>query len=187
MDRSCMSSSRRCFRIPTWRRQRLICRLPVGTDGPGQSKRESEIYARGLQDMPAPVNITYPQHNGPRPPVGESNSVKPGGCPVTLVDTCHSRKRGAVVDRRRPRCGGFSRSVVGDQAWAAPLHCGRSWIQAREILGGSPAPRCWRPGAPFHACRGIGASSICLSRSPRQVYEYYTQMPESDDSRRAAG
>jgi dihydroflavonol-4-reductase len=36
--------------------------LPVvgGTDGYGQSKAQVEIYARGLQDAGAPVNITYP-------------------------------------------------------------------------------------------------------------------------------
>src|SRR5690242_14944129 len=36
--------------------------LPVvgGTDGYGQSKAQVEIYARGLQDAGAPVNVTYP-------------------------------------------------------------------------------------------------------------------------------
>jgi len=36
--------------------------LPVvgGTDGYGRSKAQVEIYARGLQDAGAPVNITYP-------------------------------------------------------------------------------------------------------------------------------
>ena len=36
--------------------------LPVvgGTDGYGTSKAQVEIYARGLQDAGAPVNITYP-------------------------------------------------------------------------------------------------------------------------------
>jgi dihydroflavonol-4-reductase len=46
--------------------------LPVvgGTDGYGQSKAQVEIYARGLQDAGAPVNITYPgMVLGP--PVGE--------------------------------------------------------------------------------------------------------------------
>jgi nucleoside-diphosphate-sugar epimerase len=31
-----------------------------GTDGYGQSKAQVEIYARGMQDGGAPVNITYP-------------------------------------------------------------------------------------------------------------------------------
>lgn len=36
--------------------------LPVfgGTDGYGRSKAQVEIYARGMQDAGAPVNITYP-------------------------------------------------------------------------------------------------------------------------------
>ncbi len=36
--------------------------LPVvgGADGYGQSKAQVEIYARGLQDAGAPVNVTYP-------------------------------------------------------------------------------------------------------------------------------
>src|SRR5262249_18322437 len=36
--------------------------LPVagGGDGYGQSKAQVELYARGLQDAGAPVNITYP-------------------------------------------------------------------------------------------------------------------------------
>lgn len=40
----------------------LSADLPVagGTDGYGQSKAQIEIYARGLQDAGAPVNITYP-------------------------------------------------------------------------------------------------------------------------------
>ncbi|MBW0018950.1 MAG: SDR family NAD(P)-dependent oxidoreductase [Mycobacterium sp.] len=40
----------------------LTADLPVvgGTDGYGQSKAQVEIYARGLQDAGAPVNITYP-------------------------------------------------------------------------------------------------------------------------------
>jgi dihydroflavonol-4-reductase len=40
----------------------LTADLPVvgGTDGYGTSKAQVEIYARGLQDAGAPVNITYP-------------------------------------------------------------------------------------------------------------------------------
>ena len=40
----------------------LSADLPVvgGTDGYGTSKAQVEIYARGLQDAGAPVNITYP-------------------------------------------------------------------------------------------------------------------------------
>ncbi|WP_019685593.1 NAD-dependent epimerase/dehydratase family protein, partial [Mycobacterium avium] len=40
----------------------LTAELPVvgGADGYGTSKAQVEIYARGLQDAGAPVNITYP-------------------------------------------------------------------------------------------------------------------------------
>ncbi|BBX55650.1 hypothetical protein MSHO_09950 [Mycobacterium shottsii] len=42
--------------------QTLSADLPVvgGSDGYGTSKAQVEIYARGLQDAGAPVNITYP-------------------------------------------------------------------------------------------------------------------------------
>ncbi|OBI50493.1 SDR family NAD(P)-dependent oxidoreductase [Mycobacterium sp. E796] len=42
--------------------QTLTADLPVvgGADGYGTSKAQVEIYARGLQDAGAPVNITYP-------------------------------------------------------------------------------------------------------------------------------
>lgn len=42
--------------------QMLTADLPVvgGTDGYRKSKAQVEIYARGLQDAGAPVNITYP-------------------------------------------------------------------------------------------------------------------------------
>ncbi len=41
---------------------KLDADLPVfgGTDGYGRSKAQVEIYARGMQDAGAPVNITYP-------------------------------------------------------------------------------------------------------------------------------
>jgi dihydroflavonol-4-reductase len=63
----------------------LTADLPVvgGTDGYGTSKAQVDIYARGLQDAGAPVNITYPgMVLGP--PVGDQSGEAGEGVKAAL-------------------------------------------------------------------------------------------------------
>ncbi len=169
----------------------LSADLPVagGTDGYGQSKAQIEIYARGLQDAGAPVNITYPgMVLGP--PVGDQFGEAGEGVRSALW--MHVIPGRGVVDRRRPRCGGTARGVVGIRAWAAPLHCGRSsdsGARARENSGRVAGTTMLAVPVPDSALRVAG--SVLDQAGPYLPFntpftaagmQYYTQMPESDDS-----
>ena len=97
--------------------------LPVvgGADGYGTSKAQVDIYARGLQDAGAPVNITYPgMVLGP--PVGNQYGEVGEGVKAALQMHVDSRARRRVADRRRPRSGRIARRAVGAGPRPAPLH-----------------------------------------------------------------
>lgn len=143
----------------------LSADLPVagGTDGYGQSKAQIEIYARGLQDAGAPVNITYPgMLLGP--PVGDQFGEAGEGVRSALWMHVIPGRGAAwlIVDVRD--VAALHAALLESGRGAAPLHCGRSsdsGARARENSGrGRRHHDAGRPGARFRAaCRGIGAGS----------------------------
>lgn len=171
----------------------LTADLPVvgGTDGYGTSKAQVEIYARGLQDAGAPVNITYPgMVLGP--PVGDQfgeagEGVKaalqmhaiPGrGAAWMVVDVrdvaaLHAALLEPGRGPRRYMAGGH-RLAVADLAKTLGEVSGTTMV---------PVP------VPDTALRAAG--SIFDFVGPYLPFDnpitaagmqYYTQMPESDDS-----
>ncbi|OBF58249.1 oxidoreductase [Mycobacterium sp. 852002-50816_SCH5313054-b] len=171
----------------------LTSDLPVvgGADGYGTSKAQVEIYARGLQDAGAPVNITYPgMVLGP--PVG--NQFGEAGEGVRAAVQMHAIPgRSAawlIVDARdlaalhaallEPGRGPRRYTAGGHRVPAAEL---------ATLLGevaGTPMVAVPIPDA---ALRVAGA---VMDRAGRFLpfdtpftsagMQYYTQMPASDDS-----
>lgn len=167
--------------------------LPVfgGTDGYGRSKAQVEIYARGMQDAGAPVNITYPgMVMGP--PVGDqfgeagegvSQALQLGAIPGrsaawTIVDgrdlgALHAALLEPGRGPRRYMAGGHRIPVdqlakllteVGDKTMFAvpvPDTVLRVAGQVLDRLG---------PFLPFQ------------TPFTEAGMQYYTQMPASDDS-----
>jgi nucleoside-diphosphate-sugar epimerase len=167
--------------------------LPVvgGADGYGTSKAQVDIYARGLQDAGAPVNITYPgMVLGP--PVG--NQYGEAGEGVKAALQMH------VIPGRS---GGWLIVDVRDLAalHAALLEPGRgprrytagghrvSTAELAELLGQAADTPMVAVPIPDTALRVAGA---VLDRAGRFLpfetpftsagMQYYTQMPASDDS-----
>ncbi|OMB99886.1 oxidoreductase [Mycobacterium sp. NS-7484] len=167
--------------------------LPVvgGTDGYGQSKAQVEIYARGMQDGGAPVNITYPgMVLGP--PVGDqfgeagegvAAALQLGGIPGrsaawTIVDVrdladLHVALLEPGRGPRRYMAGG-KRVVVSELA---------------SLLADVGKKRMLTVPVPDTALRMAG--QVLDRLGPFLPFEipiteagmqYYTQMPESDDS-----
>lgn len=171
----------------------LTADLPVvgGADGYGQSKAQVEIYARGLQDAGAPVNITYPgMVLGP--PAGDQFGEAGEGV------------KAALAMRVIPgRGGGWLIVDVRDVATlhAALLEPGRgprrymagghrvSVTELAALLGRTAGIRMLAVPVPDIALRTAGT---ILDQAERWLpidtpftaagMQYYTQMPASDDS-----
>ncbi len=167
--RSCVSGFTACF-SPTATLSADLPGCPLGRMDTIKAQIK-EIYARDVGRQRTGEHHLSGMVLGP--PVGDQFG-EAGGWPGPHCG-CHSQARRGVVDRRRPRCGGTARGVVGIGRGPRPLHCGSSDSGAtREILGGRPA-RCWPSRCDS---RLVIAGSVldqadlsCLSilRSPRQV------------------
>lgn len=170
----------------------LSADLPVagGTDGYGQSKAQIEIYARGLQDAGAPVNITYPgMVLGP--PVGDQFGEAGEGVRSALWMHVIPGRGAAwlIVDVRDVAA---LHAALLESGRTAPLHCGRSsdsGARARENSGRVAGTTMLAVPVPDSALRVAG--SVLDQAGPYLPFntpftaagmQYYTQMPESDDS-----
>lgn len=171
----------------------LTADLPVtgGADGYGTSKAQVEIYARGLQDAGAPVNITYPgMVLGP--PVGDQFGEAGAGVKAAVQMHAIPGRSAAwlIVDVRdlaalhaallEPGRGPRRYTAGGHRV---PVHELASLLA--EVAG---TPMLAVP-VPDTALRAAGA---VLDRAGRFLpfetpftwagMQYYTQMPASDDS-----
>jgi dihydroflavonol-4-reductase len=173
--------------------QMLTAELPVvgGADGYGTSKAQVEIYARGLQDAGAPVNITYPgMVLGP--PVGDQFGEAGEGVKAALQMHAIPGRSAAwlIVDVRdlaalhaallEPGRGPRRYTAGGHRVPAAEL---------ANMLGQIAGTPMVAVPIPDTALRVAGA---VLDRAGRFLpfdtpftsagMQYYTQMPASDDS-----
>jgi dihydroflavonol-4-reductase len=171
----------------------LTADLPVvgGADGYGTSKAQVEIYARGLQDAGAPVNITYPgMVLGP--PAGDQFGEAGEGVKAALQMHAIPGRSAAwlVVDVRdlaalhaallEPGRGPRRYTAGGHRVPAAEL---------AAMLGQVAETTMVAVPIPDTALRVAGA---VLDRAGRFLpfdtpftsagMQYYTQMPASDDS-----
>ena len=171
----------------------LTAELPVvgGADGYGTSKAQVEIYARGLQDAGAPVNITYPgMVLGP--PVGDQFGEAGEGVKAAVQMHAIPGRSAAwlVVDVRdlaalhaallEPRRGPRRYTAGGHRVPASEL---------ANMLGQIASTPMVAVPIPDTALRVAGA---VLDRAGRFLpfdtpftsagMQYYTQMPASDDS-----
>jgi nucleoside-diphosphate-sugar epimerase len=171
----------------------LTAELPVvgGADGYGTSKAQVEIYARGLQDAAAPVNITYPgMVLGP--PVGDQFGEAGEGVRAALQMHAIPGRSAAwlIVDVRdlaalhaallEPGRGPRRYTAGGHRVPAADL---------ANLLGQVAETPMVAVPIPDTALRVAGA---VMDRANRFLpfetpftwagMQYYTQMPASDDS-----
>ncbi len=171
----------------------LTADLPVvgGADGYGTSKAQVEIYARGLQDAGAPVNITYPgMVLGP--PVGDQFGEAGEGVRAAVQMHAIPGRSAAwlIVDVRdlaalhaallEPGRGPRRYTAGGHRVPAADL---------ANLLGEVAGTPMVAVPIPDTALRVAGA---VLDRANRFLpfetpftwagMQYYTQMPASDDS-----
>jgi dihydroflavonol-4-reductase len=171
----------------------LTADLPVvgGADGYGTSKAQVEIYARGLQDAGAPVNITYPgMVLGP--PVGDRFGEAGAGVKAAVQMHAIPGRSAAwlVVDVRdlaalhaallEPGRGPRRYTAGGHRVPVAEL---------ATMLGQIAGTAMVAVPIPDAALRVAGA---VLDRAGRFLpfetpftsagMQYYTQMPASDDS-----
>jgi nucleoside-diphosphate-sugar epimerase len=171
----------------------LTADLPVvgGADGYGTSKAQVEIYARGLQDAGAPVNITYPgMVLGP--PVGNQFGGAGEGLRAAVQMHAVPGRSAAwlVVDVRdlaalhaallEPGCGPRRYTAGGHRVSASEL---------ASLLGQVAGTPMVAVPIPDTALRVAGA---VMDRAGRFLpfetpftwagMQYYTQMPASDDS-----
>ncbi len=171
----------------------LTADLPVvgGTDGYGTSKAQVEIYARGLQDAGAPVNITYPgMVLGP--PVGDQFGEAGEGVKAALqIHTIPGRNAAwLIIDVRdvaalhaallEPGRGPRRYMVGGHRVPVAEL---------AEMLGQIAETPMLSVPVPDTVLRVAGrvldvAGPYLPFDNPFTAagMQYYTQMPESDDS-----
>ncbi len=171
----------------------LTADLPVvgGADGYGTSKAQVEIYARGLQDAGAPVNITYPgMVLGP--PVGDQFGEAGAGVKAAVQMHAIPGRSAAwlIVDVRdlaalhaallQPGRGPRRYTAGGHRV---PVH------DLASLLGDVAGTPMVAVPIPDTALRVAGA---VLDRAGRFLpfetpftwagMQYYTQMPASDDS-----
>jgi dihydroflavonol-4-reductase len=171
----------------------LSADLPVvgGADGYGTSKAQVEIYARGLQDAGAPVNITYPgMVLGP--PVGDQFGEAGAGVRAAVQMHAIPGRSAAwlIVDARdlaalhaallEPRRGPRRYTAGGHRVPASEL---------AKMLGEVAGTQMVSVPIPDTALRVAGA---VMDRAGRFLpfdtpitwagMQYYTQMPASDDS-----
>lgn len=171
----------------------LTADLPVvgGTDGYGTSKAQVEIYARGLQDAGVPVNITYPgMVLGP--PVGDQFGEAGEGVKAALQMHAIPGRSAAwmVVDVRDVAAlhaalleagRGPRRYMAGGQRVAVP--------ELAKMLGEVADTPMISVPVPDSLLRAAGTMLDFVGPylpfdNPFTAagMQYYTQMPESDDS-----
>ncbi|BBA85957.1 oxidoreductase [Mycobacterium pseudoshottsii JCM 15466] len=173
--------------------QTLSADLPVvgGSDGYGTSKAQVEIYARGLQDAGAPVNITYPgMVLGP--PVGNQFGEAGEGVKAALeIRTIPGRNAAwLIIDVRDVAAvhaallepgRGPRRYMVGGHRIPVP--------ELAKMLGQVAETPIVSVPIPDSVLRGAG--SLLDLAGPYLPFDnpftaagmqYYTQMPDSDDS-----
>jgi nucleoside-diphosphate-sugar epimerase len=173
--------------------QMLTADLPVvgGADGYGTSKAQVEIYARGLQDAGAPVNITYPgMVLGP--PVGDQFGEAGEGVRAALqMHTIPGRSAAwLVVDVRD--LAALHTALLEPGRGPRRYTAGGHRVPASELanmLGHIAGTAMVAVPIPDTALRVAGA---VLDRAGRFLpfdtpftsagMQYYTQMPASDDS-----
>jgi nucleoside-diphosphate-sugar epimerase len=171
----------------------LTAELPVvgGADGYGTSKAQVEIYARGLQDAGAPVNITYPgMVLGP--PVGDQFGEAGEGVKAALQMHAIPGRSAAwlVVDVRDLAAlhAALLEPGRGPRRYTAGGHRVRA-SELANMLGQIAGTPMVAVPIPDTALRVAGA---VLDRAGRFLpfdtpftsagMQYYTQMPASDDS-----
>src|SRR6201987_2025623 len=171
----------------------LTAELPVvgGADGYGTSKAQVEIYARGLQDAGAPVNITYPGMVLGRP-VGDQFGEAGEGVKAALQMHAIPGRSAAwlVVDVRDLAAlhAALLEPGRGPRRFTAGGHRvpGSGLANMLGQIAGTPMVAVPIPDT---ALRVAGA---VLDRAGRFLpfdtpftsagMQYYTQMPASDDS-----
>jgi dihydroflavonol-4-reductase len=171
----------------------LTAELPVvgGADGYGTSKAQVEIYARGLQDAGAPVNITYPgMVLGP--PVGDQFGEAGEGVKAALQMHAIPGRSAAwlVVDVRD--LAALHAALLAPGRGPRRYTAGGHRVPASELanmLGQIAGTPMVAVPIPDTALRVAGA---VLDRAGRFLpfdtpftsagMQYYTQMPASDDS-----
>jgi nucleoside-diphosphate-sugar epimerase len=171
----------------------LTADLPVvgGADGYGTSKAQVEIYARGLQDAGAPVNVTYPgMVLGP--PVGDQFGEAGEGVRAALQMHAIPGRSAAwlVVDVRD--LAGLHTALLEPGRGPRRYTAGGHRVPASELanmLGQVAGTPMVAVPIPDTALRVAGA---VLDRAGRFLpfdtpftsagMQYYTQMPASDDS-----
>jgi nucleoside-diphosphate-sugar epimerase len=171
----------------------LTADLPVvgGADGYGTSKAQVEIYARGLQDAGAPVNITYPgMVLGP--PVGDQFGEAGEGVKAALQMHAIPGRSAAwlVVDVRD--LAALHAALLEPGQGPRRYTAGGHRVPASELanmLGQIAGTPMVAVPIPDTALRVAGA---VLDRAGRFLpfdtpftsagMQYYTQMPASDDS-----
>jgi nucleoside-diphosphate-sugar epimerase len=173
--------------------QTLKADLPVvgGTDGYGRSKAQVELYARGLQDAGAPLNITYPgMVLGP--PAGNQFGEAAEGVRAALRLRVIPGRRGAwvVVDVRD--VAALHLALLEPGRGPRRYTAGGHRLPAQELasligdVGGMRIVVVPFPGTVLRAggklldsARRFVPFDTPLSAAAMQ---YYTQMPASDDS-----
>jgi dihydroflavonol-4-reductase len=171
----------------------LTADLPVvgGADGYGTSKAQVEIYARGLQDAGAPVNITYPgMVLGP--PAGDQFGEAGEGVKAALQMHAIPGRNAAwlVVDVRD--LAALHAALLEPGRGPRRYTAGGHRVPASELanmLGQIAGTPMVAVPIPDTALRVAGA---VLDRAGRFLpfdtpftsagMQYYTQMPASDDS-----
>jgi len=171
----------------------LTADLPVvgGADGYGRSKAQVEIYARGLQDAGAPVNITYPgMVLGP--PVGDQFGEAGEGVKAAVQMHAIPGRSAAwlVVDVRD--LAALHAALLEPGRGPRRYTAGGHRVPASELaslLGQVAGTPMVAVPIPDSALRVAGA---VLDRAGRFLpfetpftsagMQYYTQMPASDDS-----
>ena len=171
----------------------LTANLPVtgGADGYGTSKAQVDIYARGLQDAGAPVNITYPgMVLGP--PAGNQYGEAGEGVKAALQMHAVPGRSAAwlIIDVRD--LAALHAALLdpgrGPRRYTAGGHR-VSVSELAKMLGQIAATPVLAVPIPDTALRVAGA---VLDRAGRFLpfdtpitsagMQYYTQMPASDDS-----
>lgn len=173
--------------------QMLTADLPVagGADGYGRSKAREDLYARGLQDAGAPVNITYPgMVLGP--PVGDRFGEAGEGVRAALgMHVIPGRDGGWLVIDVRDLAAMHVALLEPGRGPRRYTAGGRRVPpgQLAELLGEvSGAPMLAVP-VPDAVLRWAGrvldqAERVLPISTPftEAGMQYYTQMPDSDDS-----
>lgn len=171
----------------------LTADLPVvgGADGYGTSKAQVEIYARGLQDAGAPVNVTYPgMVLGP--PVGDQFGEAGEGIKAALQMHAIPGRSAAwlVVDVRD--LAALHAALLEPGRGPRRYTAGGHRVPASELatllgeVAGTPMVAVPIPDTALRvagtvldrACRFLPFETPFTSAG----MQYYTQMPVSDDS-----